>query len=85
MHDNKHDDVLDGANCVPPFLAVRNPLNECDAEWVIKDQLSNLEVNTVLGLIDFVLCLISFDPHLYLHCSTYMAVKSGAGGVTHAL
>jgi hypothetical protein len=47
--------------------------------------LGRLEVNAVLGFIDFVLCLIPFDLHLYLQYSTYSTVKSGVvwGHITH--
>lgn len=56
---------------MPSFLAVRNPFNERDAEGIIENQLGRLEVNAVLHPVGFVLCLIPFDPHLYLHYSKY--------------
>ena len=43
---------------MPSFLTVRNPFNERDAEGIIENQLGSVEVNAVLGLIDFALFLI---------------------------
>jgi hypothetical protein len=34
--------------------------------------LGRFEVNAMLGFVDFVLCLIPFDSHLYLQYSTYI-------------
>jgi len=65
VYDNENDDRLNRANCVPSFLTVNHPFNECDTELVVENQLRRFKIDTMFDFVGLVFCLIPFKSHLY--------------------
>jgi hypothetical protein len=83
MHDYENHDTFNGADGVPTFFAIYDPLYKRHAAGIVENELRGFKVDTVFGPVRLVLGAVPLDPHAYLQYRKYGRMKSSAASAVY--
>ena len=79
MNHDDNENFFNRSDGMSALFPIAYTFDEGDAKWIVENEFCSLEIEAVLFLIDLALLLIPLESdHVYLHHSTYNALKSTA-------
>ena len=72
MRNQKDENSIYHADCLPAFLPFNKPVLTAQVEGIEEDLDSRLEADSMFETIAAILCFVPFESHLYIHYRIYI-------------